>query len=308
MKESGEMKQNSDENNSSDQTKPNGKDQSGIKSDVDEKPNSTDTQNLFTAFLTTISYLSLVVFLYLICQKNKCVFKDISQSLSDDLVSLYNPFAAICVEGFYLALFLLSMIPTGELVKIGEGQFYRRNSLLSAVVLISSLLAYKHYFKISATKILSFVPQFLIPIALVILVLSFIVYFRTRGNRSSDASPVSQFVIGSTIHASFVGVNIKVFVHRAIHISMIALQCLALEANFEKNQTISLTLAVAAGMQIVFALESLTNDTNLLNTFDFNQLKTGFMYLTILLYPMMAFLITLSTIYSGYEEENNLFY
>lgn len=191
------------------------------------------------------------------------------------------------------------MLPTGELLNIDEGQFFRRNSLFSATTLISSLLAAKHYFKFSASKIMTHLPQFLIPNVVVGFIVAVFVAFRNRGKRSSDTGILSHFVIGSSVNVSLAGVNIKVWLHRAIFISVIALQCLALEASFEQRQALSPSLTLVAAMQIIFAIEALWNDSNLLNTYEFTHLKTGWMYLSMLSYPFMAFLITLSAINSG---------
>lgn len=254
----------------------------------------------FAAILTTTSYLSLVVYLYLICKQNKCLFKGIPHFNLSDLLSLYNPFASLCVEGFYLILFLLSLLPTGEVVEVGEGQFYRYNSLFSAVASISSLLALKHYFQFSASKIMTHIPQFLIPNLAVTFVLAVAVSFRTRKNRNSETSVLSHFVVGSVTNVAIAGVDVKFWVHRAVFITMIVLNCLALEADFEQNKFLSPTLASVTIMQILFALEALKNDSNLLLNFEFVHVKTGWMYLTMLTYPLMAFLITLSAKDSGY--------
>lgn len=265
-----------------------------IDEEVVKNPNS------FTALLSITSYLSLIFFFYLICRQNKCLFKGIPQFTLSDLVSMYNPFVSFGIEMFHLTLFLLSMLPTGEIVTIGEGQLCRRNSLFSAVVMISSLQALKHYFNFSASKVMTHLPQFLIPNFVVGFVVSVIVSYRTRGNRSSDTSILSHFIIGSVTNVSIAGVNVKVWVHRAIFTTVIALNCLALEANFEKNQALSPTLASVAAMQIIFAVEALLNDANLFLSFEFLHVKTGWMYLTMLSYPLMSFLITLSVTNSGY--------
>jgi hypothetical protein len=95
-------------------------------------------------------------------------------------------------------------------------------------------------------------------------------------------------------------VNVKVWVHRAVFIAVIALHCLVLEADYEKNQALSPSLSLVGAMQIIFSLEALWNDTHLFHSFDFNRVKIGWMYLTMNSYPLMTFLITLSAINSGY--------
>ena len=255
--------------------------------------------NAFRAILTTLTYLGLVVFLYLICKHNKCLFKGIPQFNLTTLLSLYNPFVSFCIEGFYLSIFLLSMLPTGNVPDIDEGQLFRRNSLFSATTLISSLLAAKHYFKISASKIMTHLPQFLIPNIVVGFIVAVFVSFLNRGNRTSDTGILSHFVIGSSVNVSLAGVNIKVWVHRSVFITVIALHCLALEANFEQNQTLSPSLALVSAMQIIFAIEALWNNTDFLNSYEFTHLKTGWMYLSMLAYPFFVFLITVSVINSG---------
>lgn len=293
--------------------KPNGKETvSSTQPAVDSTPScpqvslgdgqEMETTNSFTATLTAIflGNLPLVLFLYLLCKENKCLFEGILQFALPDLLSLYNPFVSMGVELFYLAIFLLSMLPFGEVVKIGEGQFLRRNSLVCAVILISSLLASKHYFKFPATKIMSHFPEFVIPNFVVSFILAVIVSFRERHNRNSDIGILSHFVFGSSLNASISGVNIKGWVHRAIFITVIALHSLVLEANFEEKGVISPTLVFVAAMQILFSVEALWNDGNLIHSFDFVHLKSGWAYLTMNSYPLVTFLITLCVIKSGY--------
>jgi hypothetical protein len=257
----------------------------------------------FTATLTTIflGNLPLALFLYLICKENKCLFEGMPRFAFADLLSMYNPFVSFCIESFYLAIFLLSMLPTGKVVKIGESQLFRRNSIVSAIIMISSLLAIMHYLKISASSILTHFPQFVIPNFAVSFVFAFVVSFRERHNRHSDTGILSHFVFGSSLNATIANVNVKVWVHRAVFITVIALNCLVLVANFEKNQVLSPTLAFVAAMQMIFALEALWNDTHLFHSFDFNHVKIGWMYLTMNTYPLATFLITLSAINSGYS-------
>lgn len=300
----------SDEFSSSEMSKPNGKDQSEVKSAPDQEglrdEGAVQNLNSFTAILSIASYLSLIVFLYLTCRQNRCLFKGIPQFTLSHLLSMYNPFVSFGIEMFHLIMFLLSMLPTGEIVTIGEGQLYRRNSLISATLMISSLLALKHFFKFSASKVMAHLPQFLIPNFVVGFVAAVIVSYRTRRNRSSDTSILSHFVIGSVTNVSIAGVNVKVWIHRAVFTAVIALNLLALQANFEKSQALSPTLASVAAMQIIFAAEALLNDTNLFISFEFLYVKTGWMYLTMLSYPLMSFLLTLSVINSGYAINFNL--
>ena len=256
----------------------------------------------FTAALTTIflGNLPLLLFLYLICKENKCLFEGMPRFALANLLSMYNPFVSFSIELFYLAIFLLSMLPTGKDVKIGEGHLFRRNSIVSAIIMISSLFSIMRYSKISASSILTHFPQFVIPNFAVSFVFAVVVSFRERHNRHSDTGILSHFVFGSSLNATIASVNTKVWVHRAVFITVIALHCLVLLANFEKNQVVSPTLAVVAAMQMIFALEALWNDTHLFHSFDFTSVKIGWMYLTMNTYPLMTFLITLSAINSGY--------
>lgn len=262
-----------------------------------------ETTNSFTATLTAIllGNLPLVLFLYLLCKENKCLFQGIPPFALPDLLSLYNPFVSMGVELFYLAIFLLSMLPVGEVIQICEGQYLRRNSFVSAVLLISSLLASKHYFRFSASNVLSHFPQFVIPNFVVSFVLAIIVLYRERQNRSNDTSIISHFVIGSSLHATISGVNIKGWVHRAVFITVIVLHFLVLEANVEKNGVISPTLVFGAAMQVFYSVEALWNDGNLIHSFDFLHLKTGWAYLTMNAYPLITFLITLCLVNSRIE-------
>ncbi|XP_057374967.1 delta(14)-sterol reductase LBR-like [Daphnia carinata] len=294
--------------------KPNGKDTvSSTQPAVDSIPShlqvsSGDGQEMesshsFTTTVTAIllGNLPLVLFLYLLCKENKCLFQGIPQFTLSDLLSLYNPFVSMGVELFYLAIFILSMLPVGEVIKISEGQYIRRNSFVSAVVLILSLSASKHYFRFSASNLLSHFTQFVIPNVVVSFVLAIIVSYRERQNRSNDTSIISHFVNGSSLHATISGVNIKGWVHRAIFITVIALHLLVLEENIEKNGVISPTLAFVAAMQILYSVEALWNDGNLIHSFDFVHLKTGWAYLTMNAYPLITFLITLCVINSRTE-------
>ena len=258
--------------------------------------------NSFTATLTTIflGNLPLVLFLYLVCKENKCLLEGIPRFTFSDLLSMYNPFVSLSIELFYLAIFLLSMVPTGEIVKIGEGHLFRRNSIVSAIVMISPLLATKHYLKISASSIFTHFPQFVIPNFVVTFVFAVIISYRERHSRHGNTGILSHFVFGSSLNATIASVNVKVWVHRAVFITVIALHCLVLEADYEKNQALSPSLLLIGAMQIIFSLEALWNDTHLFHSFDFNRVKIGWMYLTMNSYPFMTFLITLSAINSGY--------
>ncbi|KAI9551846.1 hypothetical protein GHT06_022182 [Daphnia sinensis] len=294
--------------------KPNGKDTvSSTQPTVDSIPchsqvslgdaQEMETKNSFTSTFTALllGNLPLVLFLYLLCKENKCLFQGIPQFSLSDLFSLYNPFVSMGIELFYLAIFLLSMLPVGEVIKISESQYMRRNSFVSAVILISSLLVAKHYFRFSASYVLSHFTQFVIPNFVVSFVLAIIVFYREWQNRSNDTSIMSHFVIGSSLHATISGVNIKGWVHRAIFITVIVLHFLVLEANVEKVGVISPTLMLVAAMQILYSVEALWNDGNLIHSFDFVHLKTGWAYLATNAYPLITFLITLCVVNSRIE-------
>lgn len=297
-----------EEKTGSDESKPNGKDQ------VETKPGQGleneglfEPLNCFTALLSIFSYLSLIFFFYLTCKQNKCLFNGIPQFSLSDIRSLYNPFVSFCIEGFYLSIFLLSLLPTGEIITIGDGQTVRRNSFLIATILLSSLLASKHFFQFSAFKIMKHLYQFLIPNVVVTFVLAVAVCLRTRGERRNDQSFLSHFINGSSINPTIAGVNVKLLVHRGTFASMIALNVLALEAHYEEYQAFSPSLTFVSGMQIVYALEALWNDAHVLHSLEFTQLKTGWVALTMMAYPFMPFLITLSVIHLGYVNQFHIF-
>lgn len=248
---------------------------------------------MFAAALHTLLILAGVTFLHLACQHNKCLIKGI-QIAQSHLVALYQPCVALSVAGFYLLIFVLSLLPVGNTTQLSGG--IRRNSVVTLLALIASLLASKQYLNLSATQIMKHVPQFLVPNFLVGFLLACVVAFQTRG---SGVGFLSRFIIGTSANASLAGVNLKIWLHHATCLTAIALNVLAEVAHFERTGSLSPMLALVAGMQIVYSLEALMNENSFLNSFEYLHIKTGWMLLSSLASPLLTFLITLSVIKSG---------
>lgn len=243
---------------------------------------------MFAAALHTLLVLAGVTFLHLACQHNKCLIQGI-QIAQSHLVALYQPCVALSVAGFYLLIFVLSLVPVGNTI-------HRRNYIVTLLALIASLLASKHYFNLPASQIMKHVPQFLLPNFLVGFLLACVVAYQTR---SSGVGFLSRFIIGTSANTSLAGINLKIWLHRATCLTAIALNVLAEVAHFERTGSLSPMLALVAGMQIVYSLEALMNENSFLNSFEYLNIKMGWMLLSSLASPLLTFLITLSVIKSG---------
>lgn len=247
------------------------------------------------AALHTLLVLGGVVFLHMACHQTKCLFQGIQLNQAN-LATLYHPCIFPTVVGFYLLIFLLSLVPVGNSIHLGEGLSFRRNSVVSLLTLITSMLVAKRYYSTPATLIVKHIHHFLLPNFLVGFLMSCIVAYRTRG---SGEGFLSHFVIGSSVNVSVAGVNVKVWLHRAVCLTAIALNGLTCAAHFERTGSVPLTLGLVAGMQIVHALEALVNENSILHSFEFLHIKTGWMLLSSLARPLMTFLITMSIVKSG---------
>ena len=208
-----------------------------------------------------------------------------------NLLALYNPLVFFSVTGFYLVIFLLSMIP------YGANQSLRRNAM-GSLAFVLSFLASKNYYHVSASTILKHLPQFVLPSIFVSFLVSALVAYRTRGLRG-DTGLLTHFVIGSSTTASLAGADIKIWLNRAVSLSSIVLNCLVLEASFEHNSALSPTLVLVAVFQIVYSFELLWNESHLLHSYEFNNIKTGWMYLSNLTYSLLTFIITHTITISG---------
>lgn len=283
--------------------KSNGK-ENDSESSTSQTKNATDDDESspklgsLSATLSILAYFSLVIYLYLICKQNKCLFKDISQFSSSDLIDLYNPFVSLCVEGFYLTVLLFSMLPFGKFFEIEGAQRTRHNGTAIASLTFIAVLALKYYFKVSASAILEHVPQFIIPTFVVGFVAAVFVAFKSRGE-VSEGGLLHHFVMGSSQQVSLGGVNVKIWIHRSLFLALFVLNYLTIEAGIEKGEALSPTLALTAGMQIVFATEAILNERFVLLSLEFNNIKIGWMYLTTLAYPFMSYLTTRSILISG---------
>lgn len=250
----------------------------------------TRTPNILAATLHTLFVVAGVTFLHLACQQMNCLFYGVQVNKAN-LVSLFHPNIFLAVEGFYLLIFLLSLIPAGE-----RGLAFRRNSIVSLLIVIATLLASRRYLNVSATLIMKHISHMLLPNFAVGALLSVIAAYQTRG---SGVGLLSRFVLGTSPNASLAGVDLKVWLHRAVCLTAIALNGVAEAASIERTGTLSPVLGLVAGMQIVYSLEALWNENVFLNSFEYHHVKTGWMLFSSLAHPLMMFTITLSVIRSG---------
>lgn len=180
--------------------------------------------------------------------------------------------------------FLLSLIPTGA------NQSLRRNAM-GSLAFVLSFLASKNYYNLSASMVLNNLTQFLLPNILIGFIVAILVAYQTRGLRGNTGL-LAHFFTGASTTVSLAGVNVKIWLNRAVALTMIVLNCLALEASFEKNQALSHTLVLVAVCQIVYSFELLWNESNMLHSYEFVNIKTGWMYLLTLTNPLLLFIIT----------------
>lgn len=192
------------------------------------------------------------------------------------------------------------MLPFGQPYQIEGAQGSRRNGNLVSAFTLTIFLALKYYFKISASVILQQVPQFLFPTFIVGLVAAVFVAYNSRADRN-ETGLLRHFVAGSSVQVSLGGVNVKIWIYRSLFLALFILNSLAIEARLQKGETFSRTLALTAGMQIIFAAEAILTEKSFLASLEFNETKIGWMYLTMLAYPFTTFFATLSVSASGYD-------
>lgn len=248
---------------------------------------------MLPAILHTLFILFGIVFLYLTCQHNNCLFTTDVQGLvnKSNLLALYNQCTLLSVAGFYMVTFLLSLIPGSA------NQSLRRNAM-GSLAFILSFLASKNYYNLSASTILESLPQFLLPNILVGFLVAVLVAYQTRGIRANTGL-LAHFFSGASTSVTLAGVNVKIWLNRAVALTTIVLNCLALEASFEKNQALSHTLVLVAVCQIVYSFELLWNESNMLHSYEFVNIKTGWMYLLTLTNPLLLFIITHIVLIAG---------
>ena len=256
-----------------------------------EKIESVSTSLAVLSLLLTVS---LVTGLHLVCQSNRCMLQDAVLPDWFQLTGLYNPIMFLVVAGFYAIIALLSMLPTGESVTADNtGVTYRRNAVATAVATVTVVAAAKHYLKFSVgAHLQQHLPQLLIPVIVSSILLAVAVVLIDR-KENTGKGVINNFVVGSESEVAIGDLNFKVLLGRLAFITLIVLNYLFVEADYELNRTLSPTLMLSASMQICYASHSLYNEFEFLQTTAIHH-KVGCLATTsLLLYPFLISIVTL---------------
>ena len=250
---------------------------------VDSEPETVPKFQTLVTTLNIFLLISATLFMHLLCLYNKCTFVGLKPFSYDQIAVLFNPVVSVVVLGYFIVVALATLVSDSE-------KFQFLSSFINSHLLVAVGLGLMNHFKLSATLLMSYLPQCIFPSIVLGLALAVIVAFQTKESRTEKLGLISHLTVGSTTNAFIGKLNVKMFLNRMIFQSIIVMNVLAVLAQFEKTNQVPATLLLSCSMQMVLSLENLLNEKSaFVESYEFTQTKLGWLLIaTYLSYPFLA--------------------
>lgn len=263
---------------------------------VDSEPETVPKFQTLVTTLNIFLLISATLFMHLLCLYNKCTFVGLKPFSYDQIAVLFNPVVSVAVLGYFIVVALATLVSDSE-------KFQFLSSFINSHLLVAVGLGLMNHFKLSATLLMSYLPQCIFPSIVLGLALAVIVAFQTKESRTENLGLISHLTVGSTTNAFIGKLNVKMFLNRMIFQSIIVMNVLAVLAQFEKTNQVPATLLLSCSMQMVLSLENLLNEKSaFVESYEFTQTKLGWLLIaTYLSYPFLAVISALHITSVGEE-------
>ena len=269
-------------------------------SDTKELENNENSEILpekkstVASLVIAISFPVLVFFLHFLCQENDCSIQNWTLPNLSKLATLYDPMPIIFVGGFYVGIILLSLLPFGEIINSDSYVVaYRRNGLITAIGIFLPAAFAKHYFQFQVSPFIPYIPKLVLPVMIFSLIFGLLILFINRRSDTENGI-ISKFLLGTSSDVSLAGLSVKSILNRISAITLIAINYVLIEADFEQNKTLSPTLLLITSMQIIYSFNHILDEMENLHTVTAGRLNVGWALLSnTLMYPFFVSLITL---------------